>query len=108
MTYMDEEMNLLAKLASGVLDGPVGDTQVYGTYKKVYCGKYIKNGTPVSYREGQTTKFFNGKENEQIPGKRTEEHFDTNEQKLWFLQRYGWLMYDDDVRAYSAKFKPVR
>ena len=52
--------------------------------------------------------FFNGKENERIPGKREEEHYDTDDRKLEFLQRYGWLTDDDDVRAYSAKYKPKK
>ena len=108
MKYSKEERNLLSKLASGVLDGMVGDILIYGEYKKVFCGKYIKNGEPVSYREGDSSRFFNGKENEEIPGKREEEHYDTDDLKLVFLQRYGWLMKDDDVRAYSAKFKPKK
>ena len=40
--------------------------------------------------------------------KELEEHFDTDDLKLEFLQRYGWLIDDDEVRAYSAKFKPNR
>jgi len=108
MRKTKEEQGLLAKLASGVLDGMVGDERVYRGYKNVYCGKYIKDGEPVSYREGESGRFFDGKENEQIPGKRTEEHYDTDEKKLEFLQRYGWLMDDDEVRAYSAKFKPKK
>ena len=28
--------------------------------------------------------------------------------KLEFLRRYGWLTDDDDVRAYSAKYKPKK
>ena len=106
MKWTVEERNLLAKLASGVLDGPVGDVRVYRGFKSVYCGKYIKNGEPVSYREGESSKFFNGQENERIPGKRTEEHFDTDLKKLTFLQQYGWLIPDKDARTYSAKFKP--
>ena len=106
MRKSNEEKHLLEKLASGVLDGMVGDERVYRGYKNVYCGKYIKNGEPVSYRQGESERFFNGKENERIPGKREEEHFDTDEKKLYFLQRYGWLTDDDDVRTYSAKYKP--
>jgi len=108
MKRTGEEKNLLAKLASGVLDGMVGDERVYRGYRNVYCGKYIKNGEPVSYRQGESSRFFNGKENERIPGKREEEHYVTDEQKLNFLQRYGWLTDDDDVKAYSAKFKPKK
>ena len=108
MSRSSEEKGLLANLASGILDGMVGDERVYGTHKHVYCGKYIKDGEPVSYRQGESTRFFNGKENERIPGKREEEHYDTDDRKLEFLQRYGWLTDDDDVRAYSAKFKPKK
>lgn len=108
MKMTKEEKGLLAKLASGVLDGLVGDEKIYPGYKKVYCGKYIKDGEPVSYRQTESSKFFNGKENERYPGKRSEEHFDTDECKLEFLQKYGWLMDDKDVRKYSAKFKPVK
>ncbi len=108
MKRTNEEKDLLAKLASGALDGMVGNEKVYHGYRDVYCGKYIKDGEPVSYRQGESTRFFNGKENERIPGKRKEEHYDTDDRKLEFLQRYGWLTNDDDVRKYSAKYKPKK
>lgn len=108
MRKTNEEKGLLAKLASGILDGMVGNEKTYSGYKDVYCGKYIKDGEPVSYREGESSRFFNGKENERVPGKRTEEHYDTDERKLEFLQRYGWLTDDEDAKAYSAKFKPKK
>ncbi len=104
----DEEKLLLAKLARGLLDGMVGDERVYREHKRVFCGKYIKDGVPVSYRQGESERSFNGKENERIPGKREEERFTTDERKLEFLQRYGWLMNDEDAVAYSAKFKPKK
>ena len=107
MKTTKEEKNLLVKLASGILDGLVGDVRVYRGYRNVYCGKYIKDGVPISYRQGESEKFFNGDENERIPGKREEKHYDTDEQKLEFLQRYGWLMDDKEVKDYSAKFKPM-
>lgn len=108
MRKSKEEKGLLAKLASGVLDGLVGDEKVYHGYKDVTCWKYVKDGVPVSCREGEGSKFFNGKENEWIPGKRTEDRYDSDDRKLEFLQRYGWLMDDPDAKAYSAKFKPKR
>ena len=103
-----EEKRLLEKLASGILDGMVGDEKVYHGYKDVTCWKYIKDGIPVSCREGESKKIFNGKENERIPGKRVEDRFDTDERKLLFLQRYGWLIEDVEVKNYSAKYKPKR
>ena len=108
MSKSREEQHLLDKLASGALDGMVGDEREYRGYKSVYCGKYIKDGVPVSYRQGASERFFNGKENERHPGKRDEEHFVTDERKLEFLQRYGWLIDDEEVCAYSAKYKPKR
>lgn len=105
MRKSEEEKKLLAKLASGVLDGMVGDEREYREYRSVFCGKYIKNGEPVAYRQGEPTRFFNGKENERVTGKRVERHYDTDDLKLEFLQRYGWLADDEDVRAYSAKYK---
>ncbi len=57
MKMTKEEKRLLAKLASGALDGLVGDEKVYPGYKKVYCGKYIKDGEPVSYRENVSWDF---------------------------------------------------
>ena len=56
MRKTKEEKNLLAKLASGALDGPVGNLFECGDHKKVYYGKYIKDGVPVSYREGEYCK----------------------------------------------------
>ena len=106
MKRTDEEKVLLAKMESGVLDGMVGDERVYVGYKNVYCGKYIKDGEPVSYRKGESNRFFNGKENEKIPGKITEERYDTDDKKLEFLQKYGWLIDDEGTRAYSRRFKP--
>lgn len=82
MRMTSEEMNLLAKLASGLLDGMVGEDKVYRGYKDVYCGKYIKDGEPVAYKESESTRFFDGKENERVPGKRTENHYDSDELKL--------------------------
>lgn len=108
MRRTGEEKKLLAKLASGVLDGMVGDEREYRGYRSVFCCKYIKNGEPVAYRQGESSRFFNGKENERVPGKRVEEHFDTDDRKLEFFQRYGWLTDDEDVKAYSAKYKPKK
>ena len=108
MSRTAEERNLLEKLASGALDGMVGDEREYRGYKSVYCGKIIKNGEPISYRQGESSRCFDGKENVRIPGKREEEHFDTDDRKLEFLQRYGWLTKDDDARTYSAKYKPKK
>lgn len=103
----EEEKVLLSRLATDELDGPVGDIREYGIHKTIFCGKYIKAGIPTSFREGASERFFNGKEEEKIPGKRTEDRYETDDRKLEFLQRYGFLMDDTAVKEYSAKFKPI-
>lgn len=105
MNITNEEKSLLAKLASGELDGMVGEETPCAEYKGTYCGKFIKDGEPVAYRQTEAPRFIGGKENEHIPGKRSEEHYNTDECKLEFLREYGWLMDDEDARKYSARFK---
>lgn len=108
MSRTCEENHLLERLANGEFDGPVGGDFVTGSYKKVYHWKTIRDGIPIFIREGESTRFFNGKENETVPGKRTEQRYETDEQKLDFLQRFGWLIPDREVQDYSARFKPTR
>ena len=105
MTITNEEKNLLAKLASGELDGQVGEESLDTDRKDIYCGMFIKNGEPVAYRQTEAPRFIGGKENKHIPGKRSEKLYNTDEYKLEFLREYGWLMDDEDARKYSAKFK---
>ena len=100
-----EEKMLLQKLSDGLLDGRVGDTFVARGYKKVYYDKYIKNGIPVFRRTGEGSKYFDGKETVRVAGKVIDTMCETIPEKLDFLRRYGWLMKDNDVIKYSAKFK---
>lgn len=102
-----EEKNLLKKLASGALDGFVGNDLTTSGGSTIW--KTIKNGVPVMFKQGPSKRLFNGKENERIEGVlHTLQEWITDEDKLEFLQKFGWLMNDSDVKAYSAKFKPKR
>lgn len=106
MTFTNEENKLLKKLASGALDGSVGNDLIAG---KSTVWQVIKNGIPTRFKQGPTTRFFDGKENIRIAGKlHTLQQWITDEQKLEFLRRFGWLMKDASVKAYSAKFKPQK
>ena len=105
MSRTAEEKRLLAKLASGELDELVGKETPCAKYKGTYHGQFIKDGEPVSYIQSEWPRFNNGRENMLIPSKRVEECFITDEEKLSFLQKYGWIMGDEDVRKYSSKFK---
>ena len=105
MVISNEEQRLLQKLASGVLDGFVGDDLTTTGGSTVWMA--IKNGIPVRFKQGPGGRFFNNKENERFEGvMHTLQEWATDEQKLEFLRKFGWLMIDDEVKAYSAMFKP--
>ena len=75
---------------------------------KIWYNKSIKNGVPAMFKQGPGSRFFDGKENTRLEGVlHTLQEWITDEQKLEFLQRFGWLMKDAAVGAYSAKFKPI-
>lgn len=104
MKRINEEMSLLQRLAEGLLDGVVGNYITTSGGSTIW--KVIENGTPRSYKQGPSGRFFNGKENEACIGKlRTLQEWNTDEDKLDFLRRFGWLLRDEDARSYSAKFK---
>jgi hypothetical protein len=84
-------------------------TESVSITKKVVCrGDFTLIEELRCYREGKSSKFFNGKENERIPGTRTEELFDTDEKKDTFFKKYGYLrsMFDDhpEVMDYSHEY----
>ena len=103
----NEEKKLLQKMASGALDGLVGDNITTSGGSTVW--KSIKNGLPAMFKQGPGGKLFNGKENERYEGVlHTLQKWVTDDEKLQFLRKFGWLMQDTDVKAYSAKFKPKK
>lgn len=105
MGLTNEEKSLLEKLLSGALDGYVGNDMTTSGGSTVWTA--IKNGIPGRYKQGPGSKFFNGRENEHIEGVlHTLQEWITDEEKLEFLRKFGWLMKDAAVKAYSAKFKP--
>lgn len=96
--------DILKALAAGEYDGERKDSEANG----VSWGFYIDDGTPVKYREGKSTKFFDGRENVRTPGKRTEERFESDEEKTTFFQKYGFLpeMFGnhEEVMDYSSDY----
>ncbi|MEG2379968.1 MAG: hypothetical protein RSB77_07110 [Bacilli bacterium] len=102
------EKIVLEKLSKGLLDGPVGDDFITGDYAKVTLRKIIKDGIPQILRFGADSKYFNNKENIRVPGKESVQLLDTIAEKIEFLRKFGWLINDPDVKAYSALFKPKK
>jgi len=102
-----EEKNLLEKLKSGAFDGRVGNDLTTSGGSRVWT--VIENGEPTRYKQGPGGKFFKGKENERNDGVlHTQEKFSTDDEKIGFLKKLGWLINDDDAQKYSAKFKPKK
>lgn len=107
MRKTKEEKNLLAKMLSGIFDGLVGD--IFTTSGGSTVWTEIKDGKPTRYKKGPGGKFFNGKENERYEGVlHIQEEWSTDEEKLGFLRKFGWLLKDDEAQAYSAKYKPKK
>ena len=102
-----EEKSLLKKLRDGLLDGFVGDELTTSGGSTVW--KEIRDGIPRQLKEGPSRRFFDNRENVRIDGVRhVLDEWITDEECLSFLRKFGWLMKDEDVRAYSAKFKPKK
>ena len=104
MNITNEEKNLLAKLASGELDGVVGEETPCAEYKGTYCGKFIQDGEPVEYCQAKPSRPID-KGFGRFDCKRSQKVYNTDEYKLEFLREYGWLMDDKDARKYSAQFR---
>lgn len=107
LLVVKEEQNLLEKIAKGLLDGRVGPD--FETSGGSTVWKVIKDGVPRMFKEGPGGKIFNGKENESFSGAvHLLQEWKSKEEILEFLRKFGWLMSDPDVKAYSAKFKPKK
>ena len=107
MGKSDEEKKILQKLASGLLDGVVGNSIETSGGSTVW--KEIKDGLPMQYKQGPGGKFFDNRENVRFEGKlNILDKWKTDNEKLSFLQKFGWLMKDEDVKNYSSKFKPKK
>ncbi len=108
MGMTEEEVKLIRLLENGELDGVVGETRIIHTRSPVRCGRYIKNGIPIIFREGRIRSKLLGKEDDTDQEVREEEECLSTESKLFFLQKYGWLINNEYAREYSKKFKPKR
>lgn len=107
MRRTTEEKTIIAKILSGVLDGQVGNDFFTDGGSTVWT--VIKNGKITRFKQGPSKKFFNGKENDIIEGTlHVLQEWITDEEILAFVQKFGFLIDDLDIKAYSAKFKPKK
>ena len=104
MERSNEERKLLSKLHSGKLEGLIGDILTTSSGSNVWTE--IIKGIPTRYKRGPGGKFFNGKENERYEGKKQIiREWDTDDEQLDFLKKFGFLLKDKDVQAYSSKHR---
>lgn len=107
MARSNEEKSLLKKLKEGRLDGLVGNDLTTSGGSSVW--KEIRDGIPRQLKQGSGSRFFDGRENTRIEGVRhIQREWKSDEEKLGFLQKFGWLMRDKEAQTYSAKFKPKK
>lgn len=105
MKRTNEEQKIIAKVLSGIVDGQVGKDFFTDGGSTVWT--MIQNGRITRYKQGPGKRFFNGKENEFIEGTlHVLQEWITEDEILSFIQKFGFLMDDLDIKAYSAKFKP--
>ena len=103
----NEERSLLKKLSDGLLDGFVGNELTTSGGSSIW--KEIRGGIPRQFKQGPGKRFFDGRENTWIEGVRhVQQEWKSDDEKLGFLQKFGWLMSDREVQEYSARFKPKR
>lgn len=103
----DEEKSLLQRLATGVFDGMVGNDCYTNGGSRVWTA--IKDGTITQFKQGPGSKYFDGKENVRVEGVlHVLRRWRTDEEKIEFFRRFGFLLKDTAAKAYSAKFKPKR
>ena len=95
---------VLKRMSDGEYDGNWSESSKNG----VSFTLSIDDGVPKSRREGKSRRFFNGKENERIPGRVDETVYETPEQRADFVRQYGFIGelfgFDDDAREVSGEF----
>lgn len=104
MNIKELEKVILEKLDKGLLDGVVGDNDSFIVDDAVLIIRFIRKGIPQKFIAHGEFEHFNGKENVRVSGRCYTEYFRTPDEKLFFLQKYGFLMDDPDVRKYSEFF----
>ncbi len=115
-----EGSKILCNLIKAEISGNRGEAKAFRTLEYIKSRNYVLKNVELSDGDFRTeldavvitpsgSRFFNGKENEHIEGAfHTLQEWVTDEQNQEFLRKFGWLMKDEVVRAYSAKFKPKR
>lgn len=105
MGFLDR---VLQRMSDGEYDGNWSESTKNG----VSLTLSIDDGIPKSRREGKSRRFFNGKENERIPGRVDEIVYETPEERAEFVRRYGFIDelfgFDEDAKEASEEFYQSR
>lgn len=97
--FTDIELRLLKRLANGEFDGPLNHYWEKKGGSIGFCE--IKNGVPIQFSQGKSTRVFDGNENEVVPGRiRVYLRYNTDEMKIRFFKTFGRDMTDEEVLNY--------
>lgn len=97
--YTEMERHLLMRLDAGEFDGPLD--YYWESLHGITFTYEIVNGLPIEYKQGKSTRYFDGKENEIISkDAHIYRKYLTDDDKLEFFQRFGRDMHDDEVVDY--------
>ncbi len=97
MQISEIEQKLLDKLKKGLLDGVIPGDFHWKAQGRV-CRMIIVGGIPyyISFMEQPDASNMTFV---------VEQHYETDEMKLWFLKMHGWAMNDPEVLEYSRPIK---
>lgn len=108
MNFGNLESNLLEKLNKGLLDGVIGSDYKSRSERCISYRNVIEDGIPKSIKLKTDVAFFDSVDNVLVSSVESVISFETDDEKLTFIQKYGWLMDDPDAQFYSSFFKPKK
>ena len=108
MNFSKLEIKLLNKLNNGLLNGVIGRDYKSRSEKYIIYRNVIEDGTPKSIRLKTDVAFFDSVDNVFVSSVESIISFETDDEKLTFIQKYGWLMDDPDAQFYSSYIKPKK
>lgn len=103
LNRLEESCKKFDTILGREIDGNIGEKQAFRSLEALKNPYIMFRNLEIN--DGDR-KFFSGKENEVIEGKlHTLEEWKSDDEKLGFIQKFGWLLEDDASKAYSSKYK---
>ncbi len=104
MDFNDEDLVVLEKIKSGVLDGVIGRILTTSGGSSIWTE--LKEGVITRIKVGPGGKFFDNRETTSYPGKRTVlGQWASDEELIEFAKQFGGFFKDSVLQKYYEKHK---